>query len=74
MIASRKIIESLPLLTLGTACAAVGLLATTVFKPEAVLDRSVETALARSATSTGPARVQAQATPPLASSRAVLRS
>ena len=68
MIASRKIIESLPLLTLGTACAAVGLLATTIFKPEAVLDRSVETALARSTTSIGPARAQVHATPPLAGS------
>jgi hypothetical protein len=68
MIASRKIIDSLPLLALGTACAAVGFLATTVFKPEAVLDRSVETALARSAASNGPMRVQAQAAAPLASS------
>lgn len=43
---TRKIIASMPLIALAGACATVGGLAATVFRPEAVLDRGVEAVLA----------------------------
>lgn len=48
MAIARKIIASIPLLALAGACTTVGVLALTVFRPEAVLDRGVEAALAQS--------------------------
>lgn len=47
MAKARKILAGMPLLALAGACATVGALALTVFRPDAVLDRSVEAALAR---------------------------
>ena len=47
MIDSRRIISSIPLIALAGACTTVGVLAWTVFRPDAVLDRGVEAALAR---------------------------
>lgn len=44
---SRTIIASMPLVALAAACTTVGVLAWTVFRPDAVLDRSVEAALAQ---------------------------
>lgn len=60
MIDSRRVLEGLPLFSLAAACMAVGVLAVTLFKPEAVLDRSVENALARTQ-SPGKAIAQAPA-------------
>src|SRR5690606_6524524 len=48
MVNARKIIASVPLIALAGACTSVGVLALTVFRPEAVLDRGVEAALAQS--------------------------
>ena len=45
---ARKIIAGIPLFALAGACATVGVLALTVFRPDAVLDRGVEAALAQS--------------------------
>lgn len=45
---ARKIMASMPLIALAGACVTVGALALTVFRPDAVLDRGVEAALARS--------------------------
>lgn len=50
MMDSRKVLEGLPLLSLAAACMAVGVLAMTLFRPEAVLDRSVERGLAHAHT------------------------
>lgn len=47
MVNSRKIIASMPLIALAGACTTVGVLAWTVFRPDAVLDRGVEAALAQ---------------------------
>lgn len=57
MAKARKIIASMPLLALAGACTTIGVLALTVFRPEAVLDRGVEAALAQSD------RAQARSTP-----------
>ncbi len=57
MIDSRKVLEGLPLYALATACVTVGILAVTIFRPEAVFDRSVESALSQSS---GKALAQAQ--------------
>ena len=43
----RNFFASMPLIALAGACATVGALASTVFRPEAVLDRGVEAALAQ---------------------------
>ncbi len=64
MINGRKIIASMPLIALAGACTAVGVLAWTVFRPDAILDRGVEAALAEAApgqTTTAPARSRQQA-------------
>ena len=47
MFNGRKIIASMPLIALAGACTAVGALALTLFRPDAVLDRGVEAALAQ---------------------------
>lgn len=47
MFNGRKIIASMPLIALAGACTTVGALALTLFRPEAVLDRGVEAALAQ---------------------------
>lgn len=45
MFNGRKIIASMPLIALAGACTTVGVLALTVFRPDAVLDHGVEAAL-----------------------------
>ncbi len=47
MVNGRKIIAGLPLIALASTCTAVGVLAWTVFRPDAILGRSVEAALAQ---------------------------
>lgn len=47
MFNGRRIMASTPLIALAGACITVGVLAWTVFRPEAVLDRGVEAALAQ---------------------------
>lgn len=47
MINGRKIIAGMPLIALAGACTAVGVLAWTLFRPDAVLDRGVEAALSQ---------------------------
>jgi len=46
MVKARRITASMPLIALAGTCTAVGVLAATVFRPEVVLDRGVEAALA----------------------------
>lgn len=48
MVNGRKIIAGLPLIALASACTTVGVLAWTVFRPDAILGRGVEAALAES--------------------------
>lgn len=45
---ARRIIAGMPLFALAGVCATVGVLAWTVFRPDAVLDRGVEAALVKS--------------------------
>ena len=59
MIDFRKIIAGMPLIALAGACATIGVLASTLFRPEAMLDRGVEAALAQAPTG----RVTAPAAP-----------
>ena len=47
MAKARKFLASMPHLALAGACATVGALAVTVFRPDAILDRSVAAALAQ---------------------------
>lgn len=68
MVNARKIIASVPLIALAGACASVSVLALTVFRPDAVLDRGVEAALAQTdpapAASAPPPRKEALADSP----------
>lgn len=56
MIASRKLLAGFPLLALGVVCSSIGVLTWTFFRPEAILDRSIEAALARSPSLNGARR------------------
>lgn len=47
MVKGRRLSASMPLMALAGTCTAVGVLAATAFRPEVILDRGVEAALAR---------------------------